>query len=76
MNAYISDLFFNLDHSGDEAPRGSLAGNKDTFQGYDDAKLLAQATWLLNCLDGLMCCGCHNALPSAPELVADFKRRL
>ena len=71
MNAFTSDLFFNLDHS--EAVRNDSKGR---FVEYDAAAMLQQAQWFLDALDNIMCCACHNVLPTAAELVADFLRRV
>lgn len=67
-NAYASDLFFNLDHSECETPKGK----DNSFGGYDETKLLAQAEWFVSTLFSagvpFVC--------SAEATVVDFKARL
>jgi len=66
LNAFESDLFFNLDH--DEA---KVTDCKGQFERFDDDKLHAQAAWFCECLIG---CGGRELKPSA--VVADFLQRL
>jgi hypothetical protein len=65
VNLYISDLFFNLDFD-------QCTVETDEGVDYDNAKLLEEAAWLIECLDRL---GVKN-LPLPGELVADFRKRL
>lgn len=62
----ISDLFFNTDLSecGDHDARGQ-------FTGWDVAKLQDAAEMFLNCLQRL-----GVPVPSANELIADFRARV
>lgn len=68
INGHVSDLFFNLNTDDIERPRDS----KGTFAGYDQGKLLDKADWFLTSMAGAGCA----ALPTAAELVDDFKGRV
>lgn len=67
MDINISDLFFCHDLE-DTVTRGE----KDVFIGYDPERLLASAGTFLGHLERLGV----TRLPSAEELVADFRGRL
>lgn len=67
VNEHISDLFFNLDHSGAKitAPDGE-------FLGWDKDKMRAQARWFCEAIDYI---GIMEA-PSVDAILADFHARV
>jgi hypothetical protein len=65
VNMYVSDLFFNLDF-------GQCTVETKEGIDYDNAKLLEEAAWFIECLDRL---GVKN-LPLPGDVVSDFRRRL
>lgn len=67
VNINISDLFFNHDFE-----TVITRGDQDVFLGYDPERLVAEAGTFLGHLDRL---GVAE-LPSAEELVADFRGRV
>jgi hypothetical protein len=66
MNAQISDLFFNLDHSANK-----IVDEKGKFASFDNAKLQTEAEWFLCALSDL---GVFT--PKTEELVEDFLKRV
>lgn len=67
VNAQISDLFFNYDHT-----NARITGGDGMFEGYDNGELLENATSVLGCLERL---GVGD-LPDPSDLIRDFHDRL
>jgi hypothetical protein len=66
VNALISDLFFNLDHSSNK-----VVDNKGRFVDFDKDKLKDKAEWFLCALSDL-----NVFTPKTEELVEDFLKRV
>lgn len=66
INAYVSDLFFNLDHS--EAVKRT---KKNVFDGYDEDMMTQQAVWFC---DAIAKIGGEQYTPD--QIIADFQNRL
>lgn len=67
LEANASDLFFNLDHSHTETPKGK----NGEFTGYDEEKCKEHATWFC---DTLYRAGAPKYDPE--DVIADFMRRI
>ena len=67
INAHISDLFFNLDHS-----EAKITGPDGTFQGWDKEKMVSQARWFRDAIDVIM----FQEPPSVGAILDDFYGRV
>lgn len=66
INPYVSDLFFNLDHS--SSIKKDDHGN---FVSYDDISLMETAKWFCDAINSI-----SNETVSQNEIVQDFYDRL
>ena len=67
INTFVSDLFFNMDHSGAQL----YDAETDAFAGYDTSKLHETATWVSEGLEKVF------GMPVTPgDLVDDFLARM
>jgi hypothetical protein len=66
MAAYVSDLFFNLDHND-----AKVTDEKGHFTGWDTDKMRQQARWFRNALDHIMMVD----PPTVDSILSDFYGR-
>ena len=66
VDAFTSDLFFNLDMQGCH-----LKDDKGKFGGWDEQKMLEQAKWFVDCYRGL---GIDKYTPE--QILNDFYGRV
>ena len=66
-SAYISDLFFNLDHSD-----AKIIDKNGQFQAWDTDKMRVQARWFRDAIEYIM----YEDPPSVDTILSDFYARV